>query len=347
MSCDQASASSSLDFEDVQITDFLDILEVDSDKTTIASSNSFLLQAEKYGLISDGKNGIRKRTIIAPMYCADMLEKEFIDIFNLHSTLTMFWLCDANATMQVLTQGNMFYNVFTQNKDYYIGGCKILYGNQTYGPNIIHYIETPLSRIRFEKMNIFFLPLVLLGNTTVEFNIEKIIMNEPVSLKISFYDDETRKPVSKYLCHIDSSEAQHTILLRIPDVTKLCTVNLWIQIISVTNGMNLMSWLRPHKMIIYQNTKSYQAPELIDFIPKTCSKNQQIWIHGKNFDPKVVRVSIGDKCAVKLFASETLIKCIVPTQSKKDNEGNSCLAYVLQVANGSVFVTAPKKIQYV
>lgn len=308
---------------------------IDIDNTYSTTDNVFLLKAEKEGLINLQQNYQSPLTIFAPLSFVDDDDNDFLSLWRIHTSLTHIQLTNINTVTQIRTQQNLFYSIYAMNSKMYIADVEIVVYNEYKNNYIIHYIRTTLPQIRLLNNGISTLPLLVLSNQEYTIKLRKTCIHD-VTLHISFHTFGSRDLISVQ----KFSNYEKDNITIIPDVSENVSANLWIQLISNTIGIPLVSWIRPQNMTIYSNPLKDKNPQITEFIPQTGCSNQLLWISGYSFSPKSIRVTVGDQFAIVYSCSDTLIKCLLPYHEI----GTKCN---IQVSNSNVFVTSSKQFVYV
>jgi hypothetical protein len=221
----------------------------------------------------------------------------------------------------------------------YIGLSKLGHCNLQYKTIIVHMIDSILSRIMMKNIHEF--PLVGLSFNKINLklsNIDGVSGQENGSLSLHAHFSSCSNRENKggvFKC----SAMNSSVIIEFPGVLKKEQVMFWIQVQNNKFGIPIISWLRPHNMTIYPNPMHETNPVIYEFTPSHGKANQAMWIHGKNFSSKTVRVMIGDENAVVYFNTDTLLKCIIPKSA-----ANKCS---VQVANTNIFTTSVNEFLYI
>lgn len=317
------------------------LFQSESDHQYSYVDNHFLKAARENGLFDFLNPGDLRCTIFAPPnHEFDNCKEDFQTIWNRHVAPSKVQM-DQYVVMQVRTLSNLTYGLYYDNDQFVFGGVQILACNNTCGGCFIHDLQHMLSDFRFVLGDIAKFPLVVLGYQKYELFVKAINLKQDVRIHVVFTEFGSRKiigGVQKFSCQ---SEQNTQLNIEIPNVSLQQAVNFWMELVSDKYAMPLITWMRPHNIIIYPNAMQVSNPIIWEFNPIRGTKTQPMWIHGTSFSPALSRVTIGEKSAIIFECSTTLIKCIIPDCGATSEKCN------VQVANGDVFVTAQRPFLYV
>jgi len=304
--------------------------------------NSFVDKAKELKLL----NSNEFITIFMPTHCIDYEHCDyytFLCFWNIHTTNSAVLMPEENAILQIRTNANTTYAMYTFEDKKMIGTSLILDWNRSLNDHItVHYLQDPLMDLRFEKAELSTFPLVVLG--LQEFQMNVLTGNHPsdvqhnLTLHYSFNNYSDRKVVGNEKMICENLVTNMTIV--VPEVYNKQEVNFWLNIIFNPIRIPVVSWVRPQTMTIFPNINFKENIIIGDFNPSRVCRNQPLWINGEGFCSKQCRVTIGQHNAIIYSCSPSLIKCIVPDLGDKDAD------VLIQVANSDIFVTAHNKLKY-
>jgi len=301
----------------------------------------FVTKAKEYNIFQNVQD---IKTIFIPenKYFADGIKQNmtydrFLDIWNRHIVKTQVFIQGTHSVMQIRTMSNISYGLYGHDGQLYIADIPLRDYNIIHTSMVCHFIKGILPNFQFMIHQIEKMPLSLLAYENYELYLDELDLKD-VTIHTSFYSFTSRKNIGLLRQPLLNDKAQ-ILYIQTPKVHHQEVVNLWIQFFSNNLGISLMSWLRPQNMTIQPNLHSTLSPIIYEFNPNSGSKNQQLWISGKNFVPENIRVVIGNKIAIIYACSDTLIKCLVPDLQKEEK----C---TIQVANQNIFVSAAKKFNF-
>ena len=307
------------------------------------ATNYFMNTAKKYNLYPEAVPEIKTIFIPANDCFSDeemenMTKDHFTSIWNRHVVKTQVFIQGSHSVMQIRTISNISYGLYCMDSQFYIANIPISEFNIITTSVILHFIKGILPHFTLLINEIEKLPLSVLACEKYSLEMNKLNL-EDVTIHTSFNAFTSRKLIAVTRQAVVPDNNQQ-VLIQIPKVHNQEVVNLWIQFFSNKLGISLMSWLRPHNMTIHPNINGTLNPCIYEFNPVSGTKNQYLWISGKNFVPENIKVVIGEKCAIVYSCSDTLIKCLVPDLQK---EGK----YNIQVANQNVFISSSKQFKFI
>lgn len=285
-------------------------------------------------------------TIFMPKDCIDFEHCDyytFLCFWNRHTTNSAVLMPEENAILQIRTNSNMIYAMYTFESKKMIGTSLILDCNKTLNDKItVHHLQYPLMNLSFEKSELSTFPLVVLSHQEFEMNVltedHPDDVKDKLTLHYSFNNYSDRKAIGSEKMVCDNLSTNMTIV--VPEVDRKQEVNFWLNLIFNPMRIPVVSWVRPQNMTVFPNI-NYQKNIIIgDFNPSRVYRSQPLWIHGEGFSSTQCRVTIGQHNAIIYSCSSSLIKCIVPDLGNEDTD------VLIQVANYDLFVTAPNKLKY-
>jgi hypothetical protein len=286
-------------------------------------------------------------TIFMPKNCIDYEHCDyytFLCFWNIHTTNSSVFMPDKNAILQIRTNANITYAMYTFEGKKMIGTSLILDCNNLLNEHVtVHYLQDPLMDLRFERSELSLFPLVVLSHQEFEMNVvtgdHYSDVKHQFTLHYSFKNYSDRKTIGSQKMVCDHLITNMTIV--VPEVYQKQEVNFWLDLIFNPIRIPVVSWVRPQNMKIFPNINQKENIVIGDFNPSRVYKNQPLWIHGEGFSSTQCRVTIGQYNAIIYSCSSFLIKCIVPDLGDEDKD------VIIQVSNCDLFVTAHNKLKFI